>query len=567
MSTVQIDEECDALVFGSGAAGMAAAVVCAREGLKTIVCEKSSQLGGTTSTSGGVVWIPVNRHLLDAGLADNREIAEQFLQHVIGKDIRPELLETFLEMAPKVIDYLEEYTDVKFELGRAPDYYDFGETPILGRALSPKAFDGRLLGKDFSLVRGPWPQFLVLGGLMVDRVDIDILLKPFASMTSFRRACSVLLRHARDRLRYPRGTHLVRGNALIARFLYSLRAHSCTVHTDARLVGLEKHNGRVEIACVEMQGAIRRIRARRGIVLATGGFPQNPVLRDELMPEFPHEHSIAFEANTGDSILAVRTIGAAIDAAMESPAFWTACTVMERSDGRKIVYPYGYLDRGKPGLIIVDQQGERFVNESDSYHDVALALFKRKKEIGSIRAFQIFDSRFLKEYGLGLIRPNAPSLRRFLQSRYLIRAKSIKELAQILEIDAAKLSQTVARHNKFCASGVDEDFGKGNTTFNRYNGDKRLDGNPCLAPIGRPPFYAVAIHPGTLGTGVGIKTDSAARVLDMHDTPLGGLYACGNDMGSVMRGSYPGAGITLGPAITFGFAAAMHIIGKNSADI
>lgn len=560
MTCASADDEYDVIVFGSGAAAMTAAFVCAHEGLRTVLCEKSDKLGGTTATSGGVAWVPLNSHARRAGFHDTRDSALRFLCSELGSHLRDDLLDAYLDGGARAIDYLAANSEVKFELSRIPDYHDMDGHAADVRSLSPLAFNGRRLGADFGLVRPPWPQFLVLGGLMVGRRDIHSLLKPFASFSAFRRVCRILGRHALDRVRYPRGTHLLMGNALIARFLYSLRQENVTILTNTRLVSLERQGPRVRAAFVEANGQRRRIAVRLGIVLGTGGFPQNRDLRDALMPEYPHEHSVAFEANTGDAVLAARAVGASVDKDLASPAFWTACTVLEQSGIGKVVYPYGHLDRGKPGLIIVDETGKRFVNESDSYHDVALALIQRGRESSaSARAFQVFDRRFLWEYGLGFIRPMALSVRKFIKSGYLVRAQTIGELAAALGIEPSTLVETVARHNRFCAAGVDEDFGKGSTAFNRYNGDPRVDGNPCLAPIVKSPFYAVALYPGTLGTSVGLRTDGLARVLGENDIPIEGLYACGNDMGSVVRGTYPGAGITIGPAITFGFLAAQHL--------
>lgn len=563
----QVEEEelYDVVVVGSGAAGLTAAYVCANEGLRTLLCEKTPFVGGTTATSGGVAWIP-NNHLSGEGNpADRGSSAWRLVAERAKTLLREDLLECFLNRGPEAIRYLEEHSELRFEVANIPDYYDIAGFAEVRSALAPMPFDGRRLGEDFELVRAPYAQFLVLGGLMVGRRDIHALLKPYASWRAFRRFCSILLRHARDRLSYTRGTHLLMGNALVASLLFSARQAGVAIRVNTRLVTLEAESGAVRKAIFESNGQAFQVRARHGIVLACGGFPHNRPLRDARMRGFEHEHSLALTANTGDAHLAACGIGAAVDSDMRSPGFWTACTVFNGRDGKEILYPYGHLDRGKPGLVIVDATGRRIVNESDSYHDVAIAMFEQRRAGYTGRFFQVFDSRFLWEYGLGFIRPMTISLRKFISARYLIRASTVTALAQTIHVDPGALVETIQRHNEGCPRGVDIEFGKGASTFNRYNGDPRVSPNPCLAPIAKPPFFAVPIEPASLGCSAGIRVGPDSNVLNVRGEAIRGLYACGNEMGSAVRGEYVGAGITIGPAIVFGYLAARHIARQANA--
>lgn len=399
---------------------------------------------------------------------------------------------------------------------------------------------------------------MVLGGLMVGRKEIPMLLRPLASWSSFRYMSRLLWRHARDRMRHARGTRLLIGNALIARALHSARRLGVHVETSTALTNLLVENGRVAGARVRTRDGMRTIRARRGVVLATGGFPHSEELRRELCAAYPHRYSLASEENVGDALRAARKAGAAVDEAMSSPGFWTPASIAKDAEGRETVYPYGHLDRGKPGAIIVNRSGRRFVNESDSYHHVVLAMFARGVLRPKDAAFIVCDRAFIARYGLGLVKPAPFPHGPYLRNGYLKRADTLSALAQQIGVDAHGLAEEVARHNEFAATGRDEDFHKGEGAFNRYNGDARGQPNACLLPVAEAPFYAIEIVPCTLGTAIGLRTDADARVTDADDRPIEGLYAVGNDMASVMRGAYPGPGITIGPGIVFAYRAMRH---------
>ncbi|MFO1302175.1 MAG: FAD-dependent oxidoreductase [Burkholderiales bacterium] len=549
----------DVIVFGSGAAGLAAAVVAASEGMRVGLFEKAPRLGGTTATSGGAIWIPCNSHARAAGIRDSIDDARRYLAAQLGRHERRDLVEAYLESGPEAVDYLASRSEIQFDLAPIPDYVsgDPGAAEA-GRCLAPRPFDGARLGRDFELVRPPRPAFMVLGGLMVGRKEIPQLLHPFASWSSLRSATRLLWRHARDRMRYSRGARLLIGNALVARAFSSARALGVAIHTGTALERLVMTDGRVAGAVVRTPDGARSVRARRAVVLATGGFAHSPDLRRELGGAFPHEYSLASEENVGDALRAVREVGGVADHALASPGFWTPASIAREADGREVVYPYGHLDRGKPGAIIVNRAGRRFVNESDSYHHVVLAMFERGILRPDDAAFLVCDHAFINRYGLGLVKPAPFPHGPHLRNGYLKRGATLQELARRIGVDERGLALEVERHNRFAESGKDEDFAKGETAFNRYNGDARGQPNPCLLPIAEPPFYAIELVPCTLGTAAGIRTDADARVTDAEGRPIAGLYAVGNDMASVMRGAYPGPGITIGPGIVFAYRAMRH---------
>jgi succinate dehydrogenase/fumarate reductase flavoprotein subunit len=564
-SSVANVDEFDIVVFGSGAAGLTAAVVAACEGLRVGLFEKAAQLGGTTATSGGAVWIPCSAQARAAGIVDSIDAARRYLEAQLGRFARRDLVDAYLGSGPEALDYLARRTEIVFDLFAAPDYVstDPGASDH-GRCLAPRPFDGALLGPAFAMVRPPRPAFMVLGGLMVGRKEIPMLLRPFASAASFRHVARLLIRHLRDRLKHPRGARLLIGNALIARALYSARRLGVHIETGTALVDLVCDHGRVTGARVRTPAGVRTLRAARGVVLATGGFPHDADLRRDLASGCPHRHSLASEENAGDAIRAARKVGGAVDTALASPAFWTPASVAPDGAGGEVVYPYGHLDRGKPGAIIVNRAGRRFVNESDSYHHIVLAMFERRVLAPGDAAFLVCDHAFIARYGLGLVKPAPFPHGSHLRSGYLKRADTLAALARKLGVDPDGLVAEVRRHNAFCEAGRDQDFHKGETAFNRYNGDDRGQPNACLLPIARAPFYAIEIVPCTLGTAIGLRTDDDARVTDAGGRPIEGLYAVGNDMASVVRGTYPGPGITIGPGIVFAWRAMRHAAGVRT---
>jgi hypothetical protein len=371
------------------------------------------------------------------------------------------------------------------------------------------------------------------------------------------------LRYAADRLRYARGTRLVLGNALAGRLLRNLLDRSVPVWFDAKTLRLETEGGAVTGLIVEKDGASKRIRALRGVVMAGGGFPASAQMRARHLPQPTPQYTPAYEGCTGVTLELAQAVGAALGRPGEDNALWFPSSIATRADGSTAVYPHIVLDRAKPGLIAVNSAGRRFVDEAVSYHEFTRAMYRAHRVEPSIPAWLVCDRRFLWKYGLGMIRPLTLRIDSFVQRGYLHRADSVHALAREIGVDPEGLAQTVRRHNEYAGTGVDPEFGKGGNPYDLGNGDPGHRPNPCIGPIERPPFFAVAVVPTPLGTSLGLSTDANAQVLDAGGEPIDGLYACGNDMHSVMGGEYPGAGSQLGLAMTFGYLAALHALGRG----
>ena len=301
--------------------------------------------------------------------------------------------------------------------------------------------------------------------------------------------------------------------------------------------------------------------AKRGVVLATGGFAADQGWRRRMVPRDDVHVSLAPEGNTGDGLVMAQAVGAVLDADCANAVFGTPVSTMSTADGTVRAFPHLVSDRQRPGVIAVDSRGLRFTDESASYHAFVQAMHRA----AAIPAYLVCDRTFIRRYGLGMVRPSVRGLEALSQAKayvragYLHEAASIHDLARALNIDVNALVGTVERHNVYARTGDDLDFGRGKEAYSRYLGDADVKPNPCLAPIATPPFYAVKVVPGDIGSACGLRTNANAQVLDRDDRPIRGLYACGNDMNSVMMGNYPAAGITLGPALTFGYTAGRHL--------
>jgi len=564
----QWDEEVDLLVFGAGAGGMTAALVASHDGLNVLLCEKTNAVGGITSTSGGTTWVPGTSQSVRAGVPDSVDDARRFLASVVGDRGCDEAREAFLQSGPQAIDELERISDVKFVAATAhPDYVTGPGAAFGGRALAPIAFDGRLLGSDFDRVKPPRKEFMGLGGMMVPRNDLDALLEPFASKQNFVRTVAVVGRYMVDRLSFARGTQLVMGNALAARLFYSLRKHNVALRFETPLVELVVAHGKVTGAIVDQKGGGRkRIGARYGVVLATGGITRHPTIRKQLFPEAAQSLSLSPATHTGDGVGSALKVDARLDDGHDSPALWMPCSVIGTPDGDKGIWPHILLDRAKPGLIAVNQRGKRFVNESDSYHDFVMGMLRDDGHGTSVPAHLIVDAAFLRDYGLGLVMRGRSKARiaHFKHAGYLIEAPTLAGLASKLGVDAAGLQQTVDAYNRDAAAGNDPAFHRGSSTVNRFNGDAAQKPNPCIRPIGAGPYFAVTVQPADLACSAGLAGNADGQVLDINDRAIPGLFACGNDLASIFRGTYPGPGTTLGPALVFGWRIAKFVVREKS---
>lgn len=548
----------DLIVVGSGAAGMAAAITARLGGLDVAIVEKSSHYGGSTAVSGGAIWIPDNPKMRDAGMSDSKEAAFAYLASETGNRMNAELVHAFLDAGPKMVCFFEENTALQFEHRvYSPDYHsDLPGAALGGRVIDARDYDGRRLGAHLDRLRPPIGDFTVFGGMMLNRIDIGHFLKMTRSVKSALYALRLLARHARDRLSYKRGTRLVLGQALAGRLAETVIELGIPVHLETALVSLVHDGDAVQGVRVAHQGEERIISARGGVVLATGGFPQNIRKRRGIMPHVsagaPH-YSMSPEASTGDAIDAALGVGAALVETNSNAAFWAPVSLLS-GDGCARPFPHLFLDRAKPGVIAVGQDGRRFANEALSYHDFVQAMIAT----GHHSVWLVCDHRALRRYGFGAVRPFPAPIGSHLRSGYLKRGRTFAELAQRIGVPPAVLTETVETFNAAAGAGSDPAFGKGSTEYQTYLGDPENHPNPCLRPLDTAPYYAIELFAGDIGTSTGLSTNAHGQVLDGNAVPIAGLYACGNDMNSIMAGAYPGAGITLGPALTFGYIVGRH---------
>jgi succinate dehydrogenase/fumarate reductase flavoprotein subunit len=552
--------EYDLVVLGAGAGGMTAALVGALEGLRTLLVERTAQVGGTTARSSGTVWIPDNPHLRRLGVTGDRDAASRYLAALAGARDEPALRAAFLDAGPAMIEYLETRTDVRFRAyPHHPDYrQELPGAALGGRPLEPLPFDGRTLGREFERVGWPIRELMLFGGMMVTRGEAARLLRIGRSWDAIALGARLTTRYLADRLRYRRGTRLVLGNALAARLYRNLLDRQVAVWFETKSSELVVTDGRVQGVIVERAGARVAVRTRRGVVLAGGGFPANHALRERHLPQPAPQYTAAYDGCVGETLELALAAGAALGPRGEDNALWFPSSITTRADGSTAVYPHIVLDRAKPGLVAVDAAGRRFVDEAVSYHEFTRAMYRAHRSVPAIPAWLVCDRDFVWKYGLGMIRPLTPRLAPFVRRGYLRTADSVAALAAAIGVDPAGLADTVRRHNEFARAGVDADFGKGGNAYDLANGDPAQRPNPCLGPIARSPFCAVAVVPTPLGTSLGLRTNAAAQVCDDAGRPIGGLYACGNDMHSPLGGEYPGAGAQIGPAMTFAYLAARH---------
>lgn len=553
-------DQYDVIVVGSGAAGLCAAAVAATQGQTVLLVESSSYIGGTTAISGGMVWVPANHKMLEIGLDDSLDAARRYLSETVTES--DERMDAFLKKADEAVRYLEQHTSLKLRpVKRYPDYYpDLTGATLGGRVLEPVPFDGNELGRHFSLLRWPLPEFMLFGGMMISREDIPHLRRIGHSLESTMHTLKLVAQYGKQRLSHKRGTTLYLGNALAGRLYKSVLDLKVDVEIDTSVVRLLHTSDRRSVTGVEVsaKSQLRKIFAKKAVVLATGGLSHSTSLRRGYIPARVADVTACAASDSlhRGGELALDATDALLSLPTEKGGFWVPVSTFQRADQSLGVYPHTVTDRAKPGLIAVNQMGKRFVNEAVSYHEFVKAQVD--EDNNAVPAYLICDSRFLWKYGLGKIKPFTYKLDTDVASGYLKRADSLDELGAQLCLPIAALVNTVHTFNQAAAFGEDPEFGRGSNAYQRHLGDADQQPNPCVAAINRPPFYAVEVIPSDLGMSAGLQTDAHARVLGIDNRPITGLYACGNDMASVMNGAYPGPGITLGPALTFAYIAAQH---------
>ena len=561
----------DLVVIGAGGAGLATALFAAMEGASVLLVERTELIGGTTAWSAGTSWIPGSKHAAKVNPGDTLAETRRYLDNAVGDRTSKAVREAFLRNGRTAVDEVESRSELKYRpYPKHPDYIsDLGGSTLNGRALEPLPFDGRLLGRElFALLRPPIPEFTVIGGMMVDRTDINHLLAMTRSWASFRHSVKIVLRHAMDRLSWPRGTRLVMGNAHVARLLYSLSRHEkVTIALNTTVANIVRGTHGVERVDLECGGERRSIRVNKGLVLASGGFNRHPGLRAQMLPGVPGEWSPAAPGHTGQAHDLARHLGAVYGQGGLSHAFWAPVSLRPRADGSTAVFPHFVMDRAKPGMITVNAKGERFLNESTSYHLFGLAMQQAHQSTPSIPAYLVCDAEALRKYGIGMVRPGGKGLGPFLADGYLTAGATLAELAGKLGMDPQALQASVQQNNRNAETGVDPDFHRGETAYQQNLGDPAWTGkNPNIGPLQTAPFYAVRLYPGDIGASTGFATNEHAQVLGADGQVIAGLYAVGNDMHSIMGGTYPAPGITIGPGLVFARIAARHALGLDDQD-
>jgi succinate dehydrogenase/fumarate reductase flavoprotein subunit len=559
-------ETTDVVVLGSGGASLATAVTASEAGRRVIVLERDARLGGTSAISGGALWIPLTRQAVAGGYRDSLDDVRTYLRKVLAESYRPDIIDAFLEHAPAALAFLEDHTALKYTVRPlSPDYYsDYPGATTSGRALEMSEFDGRQLGEHFEMLRPPPKGMMGFGGMMVNRTDIGHFINMRRSPKSFLHLAKLTTRFFIDRLSYSRGTRLVIGNAMMACLFKAAleRGVAFRVQMETTAFLVDSSGGVIGVRARGADGRAVEIHARGGVVLGTGGLSRRPGVRADR-PDTRDDHlTMAAPFATGSMIeMAERQLGAEVGGNLLGNFYWAPMSEMVHRDGTRETFPHIVTDRAKPGIIAVTDRGERFVNEGNSYHRFVQAMMDEQRR-GVSRFYLIADRRALDRYGLGLVRPRPGRHGKFLSNGYLIQSATIEELAKRLDIDARALAATVAEFNANAKRGIDPTFDRGGNAYDRSMGDAAAP-HPSLAPLERPPFYAVKVVTGDLGSARGLVTDGQARVLRNDGSVIAGLYAVGTDMNSPMGGSYPGAGIVLGTGLTFGYIAARSIVERG----
>ncbi|WP_163558443.1 FAD-dependent oxidoreductase [Halomonas sp. NO4] len=561
----------DLVVVGSGAAGLSAAVTAAYHGLSVAVVEKEPVLGGATAWSGGWMWTPLNPLARAAGIQEDAETVRTYLRHELGERYDPQKIDAFLAGAPAMVAFFHDRTALQFADGNAiPDIH--GDTPGAGtggRSVIAAPFDARALDPTtLTKLRKTMPETAFLGMPIQAGPDLMAFLTVTRSLKSAWHVAKRFSRHLLDLARHGRAMQLVNGVALIGRLVHSADALGVETWVSSPAQRLIREGERVSGVVVDTPEGEMTLTARRGVVLAAGGFPWDVARRRELFPRTPtgQEHwPLPPPAASGDGLRLGEAVGGVVDTTLYSPVAWAPVSVVPYQDGHVGHFPH-IIDRGKPGLIGVLRSGQRFVNEAHGYYDYVDAMVKAVPEGEEVCSWLVCTHRFQRRYGLGITRPAPVPFKHWIRKGYLKSGRTLRELAEACGIDAAGLERTVAAYNAHARHGEDPEFGRGSTLYNRKQGDPAHRPNPCVAPLDRGPFYAVKVVPGCFGTFAGLKTNEHAQVLDAGGEPIAGLYAAGTDMASIMGGYYPAGGINLGPAMTFGYLAGRHAAGQPLTD-
>lgn len=553
-------EVCDLLVIGSGAAGLSAAVTAAHHGLDVIILEKASVLGGTTAWSGGWMWVPRNPLAVRAGIVEDIEAPRSYLAGVLGNNFDAARVDAFLQAAPEMVSFFETSTALEFESGTLiPDTYgNIYGAGTGGRSVIAAAFDARELGADVARLRKPLAETTFMGMTIQAGADLKAFMSMTRSAASFRHVTKRFGRHLLDLAFHGRGMTVRNGSALVARLMKSALDVGVDLRTSVAVTKLLSDPTRV----TGVETASGTIEARRGVVLATGGVSHDlsriSILSIGGMPPKP----LATSVSSGDGAALAETVGAEFDTTVASASAYCPVSEVPKRDGSAGLFPH-IIERGKPGIIGVLRDGRRFCDEGNGYHDYVAAMLDMTPEGETPESWLICTRAFQRRYGLGISRPSPVPVGPYIRSGYIKTGRTISELAKVCGIDQGALQDTLDFYNDHADRGEDPLFGRGETPYNRLQGDAAQQPNPCVAPIKQGPFFAVRVIPGSFGSFAGLLTNGSAQVLRHDGSVIDGLYCAGSDMASVMGGHYPAGGINLGPAMTFGYIAGRHAAGVS----
>jgi glycine/D-amino acid oxidase-like deaminating enzyme len=558
--------ECDFLVIGSGAGALTAAITAGMAGLKVLIVEKEPLFGGASARSGGGVWIPGSSKASKAGRSDSRAEMITYFKHEAQDRYDEKRVCAFLDEGPRMLKFLEDNSPIRFFLlDGFPDYYpDHPGGSANARSLGILAVDGRKLGPEIKRLRPPMAISHIMG-MMIGLEDYIHYMRAGQSMTSFLYVAKLLLRLFRDKLFHGRSMRLGGGNAIVGSLAAKVFELGIPLWTSSPARSLIRENGGISGAVVETGGGFVRVLARRGVLLATGGFPHDTARRAKLFPmgaRSAEMWALMPYGNTGDGIRMGEEVGGVFDERMPMPIALSPISRLALKEGQLATFPV-FGSRGGPGVIAVTRRGVRFTDEARSYHSFGKALLEACKGEAEAVGFLICDKRALRRYGLGYAHPFPLPVRRHLRSGYVLTADNLQRLAEKAGIDAHALVATVEEYNRAAREGSDPRFGRGLNAYDLAAGDPTHAPNPCVGPLEGPPYFALRVVPGSVGTFAGLMTDENARVLDKQSSAIPGLYATGNDLSSITGGDYIGGGCTIGPAMTFGYIAAKHVAGKT----
>ncbi|WP_370938961.1 3-oxosteroid 1-dehydrogenase [Amycolatopsis sp. cg13] len=550
-----MSDEYDVVVAGSGAAGMTAALAAAHRGLSVVVLEKAACFGGSTARSGGGVWLPGNHALRAAGIEEPPERARQYLESIVGDVVPERLRTTFLDHGPEVLEFVTRNTPLEFQW--VPGYSDYhpeapGGRPG-GRSVEPKPLDGKLLGADLARLEPPYSAPPL--GVPITQSDYRWLSLIARHPRGFARMLSLGMKWLVGRVRGQQPLSM--GQALAAGLRKGLRDAGVEVLLDTPLVDLQVENDVVTGIVARRNGEETLFRARRGVVLACGGFEHNEEMRTKYQrAPIGTEWTVGAEANTGDGINAGLKLGAATD--LMDDAWWGPSFPLTGGPW------FALAERSRPGCLMVDADGTRFVNESAPYVEAVHAMYGDGDGPGKhVPAWLVFDQRYRDRYLFTGLGPRQPLPGRWYKAGIVAKSATLAGLAEKIDVPAEALEQTVTRFNGFARKGVDDDFQRGLSAYDHYYGDPRNRPNPSLGELAKAPYYAVRVVPGDLGTKGGLRIDEKARVLREDGTVVPGLYAAGNTGAPVMGRTYAGPGATIGPAMVFGYLAAQALANED----